>query len=224
MSKPKIKADHGGRGPAPKTFGRWVAAVAKRGAKRFRVVLEDGHTKLVAHKNAPDTAKRIEAMSAVSVEAIDDGEAELGAWAFPVEEGELEPEPGYVKTDDDSEDERLLKTFAHLLADAHRYSSKQLVEVVSVQSRNFAEERKNLLMLQQLQERLLAKRLKLPPRLRVSEGEGEDEPEAEEPEDDTFLRDLLMPMAQRMAAKAIADVAGEGAAAVNGAAAKEKTQ
>lgn len=223
MSKLKVKSDHGGRGPQPKTFARWVAAVAKRGAKRFRVKLEDGNSKLVGHKNAPDTAKRIEAMGPVSVEAIDEAEAELGAWVFPLDGEEEEPEPGYIINDDDSDDQRLLKTFAHLLADAHRYSSKQLVEVVGVQSRNFAEERKNLLQLQQLNERLLSKRLKTP-RLRVSE-DGSDTPEEVEADDenDSFLQELLKPMVQRMAMRMIGGGEAPAAAPTNGVAAKEKS-
>lgn len=218
MSKLKVNSTHGGRGPAPSTFDRWVLSVSKRGAVRFRAELADRSIKLVAHKNAPDSARRMLAMAPMRVEAIDDKDAELGEWTFPQASDEPQ-EPGYIKDEEDSEPERLLKTFAHLLADAHRLSSRQLVEVVQIQSNHFAEERKNLLALQLANERLLAKRLKLPPRMRVL-GEGEtEEPEGEgEPdEDDSFLTDLLKPMLHRMAGKMVADAAG-----ANGAKTEEK--
>jgi hypothetical protein len=222
MSKQKVDSTHGGRGPQPATFERWVAAAAKRGAKRFRVHLGDGGEKLVAHKNAPDSTKRMLAMTPLRVEAIDDKDAELGEWSFP--EVELEDQvPGYLKEEGDTEDERVLKTFAHLLADAHRIASRQLVEVVATQSRYFAEERKNLLQLQLTSERLLAKRLRGMPRLRVA-GEGDEtEPDGEgEGENDTFLQELLAPLVQRMAARMGAQMSGE-APVPNGAAKEGKT-
>lgn len=213
MSHVKVNSEHGARGPAPKTFERWTAQANKRGAKRFKLMFADGTTKLVAHKSAPDSAKRIEAMRPVRVEALDEKDAELGAWTFPEEEPEPE-EPGYTKAEDDTEPERLLKTFAHLLADAHRQANRQLVETVSIQSRNFAEERKNLLSLQLASERLLAKRMRGGfSRVRVAEdGEGEGE---EGEEQDNWLQEMLSPLLQRMVARHVAD-GTNGATATNG--------
>jgi hypothetical protein len=221
MSKIKVNSTHGGRGPQPQTFERWVLAAARRGAKRFRVHLADGSQKLVAHKSAVDSAKRMTAMAPVKAEAIDDKDAEIGEWTFPEVEGEEPEVPGYLKEEDDTEPERLLKTFAHLLADAHRLSSKQLVEVVSIQSKHFSEERRNLLSQQLANERLMAKRLRLPARLRIAEGEGEgeEETEPEETENDNFLTELLTPLIKRVVASKMAD----GVAAVaNGTTTKEK--
>ena len=226
MSHLKLKATHGARGPKPKSFSGWVYSAAKRGAKRFRVHLADGSEKLVAHKNAPDTARRIEPMTPTRVEALDDKDAELGQWTFPVE-GSDEPdeEPGYTLSDDDSEQERMLKTFAHLLADAHKLSSRQLVEVVSIQSKHFAEERKNLLSLQLASERLFAKRLRLPPRLRVGDPSEDGEAGEEgggETEGDSWLQEMLAPYLQRMVASRIAETTASDPAAVNGTATKEQ--
>lgn len=212
MSALKVNSTHGGRGPQPKTFDRWVASTSKRGAKRYRVHLGDGTSKLVAHKNAPDTARRIEAMAAARVEALDDENAELGEWTFAEGEHlEEEPEPGYLKNDDDGPEERLLKTFAHLLADAHRLSSRQLVEVVGIQAKHFAEERKNMLSLQLTSERLMAKRFRGTPRLRVA-ADGEEVEEGQEggEEGDTFLHDLLGPLVQRYVAQQVSG-ASDGA-------------
>jgi hypothetical protein len=225
MSALKIKPNHGGRGPAPATFERWVSSASKRGAKRFRVHLGDSTTKLVAHKNAPDSARRMTAMSPLRVEALDEKEAELGEWVFPeaADDTVEEPAPGYLKEAGDTEDERLLKTFAHLLADAHRLASRQLVEVVSIQSKHFAEERKNYAALNLAHERLVQKRLRGVgfPRVRVAEGEEDEGDEAAEGGEDTFLRDLLAPYLQREITR---HMGGESAAAngANGAAKEEK--
>jgi hypothetical protein len=223
MSKLKINPTHGGRGPQPSTFARWVLAASKRGAKRWRVHLGDGSTKLVAHKNATDSARRMLAMQPARVEGLDDADAEVGEWTFP-EEADAPDVPGYLKEEDDTEEERLLKTFAHLLADAHRISSRQLVEVVSIQSRNFAEERKNLLSLQLASERLFAKRLRLPTRLRVA-GEGDEEGDDDERSggNDTFMQDLLAPLVERMAGKMGGHVAESIAGHANGETKEEKS-
>lgn len=219
MSNTKINATHGSRGPRPKTFQRWCLQVTRRGAKKFRVTLGDGTTKLVAHKSAPDTARRIQDMTALKVEALDDEGAELGAWSFAADELELEPEPGYTKEEGDTEIERTLKTFAHLLADAHRLASHKLVEVVGIQARHFAEERKNLLAMQLAADRM---RRRLPARVRVAEpNDGDEEDEEEEttePQADNFMSDLLQPVIQRMVGQQLASLGTTTKAEANGAA------
>lgn len=238
MSRVKVdpeRAQHR-RGPKPATLPRWVLRQVQAGAKRFAARMPDGSVRLLAHKNAPDTAKRAELMKPIALEALDKDGCELGIWTFPEPEDVTAPSteevPGYLKEEGDTPDERLLKTFAHLIADAHKLASQQLVATVGIQSKHFSEERQNLLKAQLINERLLMRRLRGHHRYRIAEDgaegdEGADEGEAAEAsgDDDGFLKELLQPLIAKYVAKAggqVAESIGAGAAAHANGAAKEK--
>lgn len=204
------------RGPAPQSFGAWVRACARKGCRRFRVQTDSKEPKVVALKNANVTARLIETLEPLSVEALDDEGAILRVWEFA---DSSEPaSPGYVKDDGDTEDERVLKTFAHLLADAHKEASKQLVQVVTIQSAHFAEERRSLMGLRTMNERLMAALSKKTARIRIAPPSADgEEPLVEEETDDSFLQELLRPMLMKMA-KTMASEETATAAPQNGAA------
>src|SRR5271170_431997 len=146
-----MAAWRGMRGPSPESFLGWLRGLRKKSGgaiRKLRVFTEDGE-KLIAlqGKGLESTVKLVEELGATKVEAIDGEGAMLGQWEFVDKAAPDEDEPGFKKDPADTEEERLLKTFAHLLADAHKQSTRQLVEVVGIQSRHFQEERRNLLTL-----------------------------------------------------------------------------
>ena len=214
MAKPGTPASHG---PAPRTFKSWCVSVGRKGCRKFRVKVEgQREPSIVAFSTGAGSARTIEKMGALSVEALDDDGAILRIWQFKEVEA-LEPEaPGYLKEEGDTEDERLLKTFAHLLADAHRTAVRELREVVNIQASSFSEERKQLTALRMLNDKLLAT-LARRTRFRVATtgpedvGEGEEDG-SEADEKDDFMADLLRPMLQQMVAKAARKAVGAEAA------------
>jgi len=216
------------RGPEPQTLLKWTLAVAKDGARRFRVFIPgEKEPKMVGLRNCKVTSTAIEAMRPTHVEALGDEGEILRVWQFTEREASSEElANGFVKDGDDSADERLLKTFAHLLHDAYRVSTKQLVEVVSIQANHFAEERKAHYSLRTMNERLMQSLAKKVARIRIANGEtegdgGEEEETAETP--DTFMQDFVGPLIQKYVQTKVgkevsAAAAGEDAApAANGA-------
>lgn len=198
-------------GPAPKTLKAWCLAVARKGCRKFRVhVRGQKEPSMVAYSTAAASARTIEKMEATSCEALDDDGSILRIWQF--QEKEDPEEVGYLKDPDDTEDERILKTFAHLIADAYRAGNKQLVEVIQIQGSTFSEERKQLTALRILNDKLLGS-LARKARIRVATEEGEEE-EGDGAEDNV-LSELLQPMLQTLVQKA-AKKAGADAAEVLG--------
>src|SRR5271169_529448 len=143
----------GSRGPKPgsrtKSFPAWLKAMAPAGLK---IETADGDEKIVkVRKGTAGTVKwkelveTVEACGAVKVEALTDKDETVGVWEMPEAPATGEPDGhGYDPAEEDTGDERLLKTFAHLLADAHKLANEGLARVVGIQAQHFAEERKAL--------------------------------------------------------------------------------
>jgi hypothetical protein len=201
-------------GPQPKTFKTWCLSVGRKGCRKFRVRVEgQKEPSMVAFSTGAASARTIEKMGAVWCEALDDDGSIIRIWQFK-ERDEVEEQPGYIKEADDTNEERLLKTLAHLVADAYRAGNKQLVEVIQIQGNAFSEERKQLTTLRLMNDKLLASLARKTGRLRVAtdeEGEGQ-----EEEEDNTFLQDLLQPVLANMTQKAARKAGAEVAAQVLG--------
>lgn len=178
-------------GPRPQTLETWLRRMVRQDATRIRCIFDDDSEKVVKLEKTgqrPRVAammRTIESFHCSKLEALDEAGNVLDVWEL-----EADPEgPGYLVKDGDSGDERLLKTFAHLIADAYKTGQKQLVEVVSIQSHSFAEERRHLASAVQTSDRIAR-------RVRVAA----DEPK---PQGDDFLEKMASifgPMlAQRLA-------------------------
>ncbi len=197
-------------GPRPQSLESWLRRQCKQGAARFRCTTDEG-AKLVRvaqkGKRGPDTVSALRAVTALDpgrVEALSDEGEVLDVFDVPDPDEGTEL-PGYTKEDDDTKEERLLKTFAHLLADAHKVSARQLVEVVSLQSHGFQEERRHMHGALAATDRLLRRMSN--PRVRVSTEPGE-EGEGEGEGGDNFMATILGPLLQRMVRQEIAGGAG----------------
>ena len=171
---------------------------------------------IVAFSSGAGSARTIEKLYPQSVEALDEEGSIIRVWEFK-ERDNFDPEPGYTKEEGDTEDERLLKTFAHLIADAHRMANKQLVEVVSIQSKSFEEERRQLSALRMLNDKLLSS---LARRSRIRVATTPEEIDAEEAEDaadekEDFLAELLQPLLKNVIGKAARKAGADVAQAVS---------
>jgi hypothetical protein len=188
-------------GPRPKTLESWLRRMVREDAVTIRCILEDDSEKKIKvelkgqRPRVADLMRTIASFSCAKLEALSAQGEVLAVWECEASDPDA---PGYTKDPSDTTEERMLKTFAHLLADAYKHAQKQLVEVVSIQSASFAEERKHLSTAVQASDRLVR-------RVRVAsasdiEGNGESK-------DDNFLATLLGPMLQGMIRK---EVAGGG--------------
>lgn len=190
------------RGQEPKTLLKWVRATAKDGARRFRCsIAGQKEPKVVAFRNAVFTSKTIEGMGPTECEALDDDGSVLRVWQFAESSEPAADElPGYTVAEGDGENERLLKVFGHLLSDAYKTASKQLVEVVGIQAQHFADERKNLVAMRVLNERLMQQMAKKVARIRIADSgaaEGEDIEDVAATGDDNFLQDFVGPLFEK---------------------------
>lgn len=187
-----------GRQP-PRHFSKWLKL--HPGLASLKCMTEDGSERSVKLHNGGKgvqalamTARTVEKLGPSRVEALDDKGAVLGVFDFPPPaELDAPASPGYAPSESDTAEQSLLKTFAHLIADAHHASNKRLVETVDIISRNHAEERKQATLViasvQRENERLRRSRM----RIAVSD-EGEDA--ATEGDDGAAeLVELLKPMA-----------------------------
>lgn len=205
-------------GPRPQSVERWLRRVIKDGAVKVRCATDEGDKTLkVESKNSKPRVlhllRTLEALAPTKLEALNaDGDV-LDVWEVPEEDVAV---PGYTKEDDDTKDERMLKTFAHLLADAHRQATKQLVEVVSIQSSAFGEERKHTSIAMAATERIVRRLQNGASRIRVATEEGE------EGGDENFMAQLLGPLLQNAVREEVSrNVPAAAPAAANGAGAKE---
>jgi hypothetical protein len=204
-------------GPRPQTLETWLRRMVRQDAAKLRCILEDDTEKLVKVElkgQRPRIAalmRTIASFAASKLEALDEAGNVLDVWEL---EGDKDA-PGYLKEESDTGDERLLKTFAHLLSDAYKHAQKQLVEVVSIQSQSFAEERKHLAVAVQTSDRIMR-------RVRVA---GASDITDKEPAEDNFLASLLGPLLQNEMRKAAGGAAleheTEGSEAKPNGAAKE---
>jgi hypothetical protein len=183
-------------GPQPKNLDTWLRRACRNGAVKLVCTPDDGPARTVQVKNkgarGPNlivALRAVESLSPVKVEGLDAEGALLDTWEAP--DPDAETTPGYAKDDADTPEERMLKTFAHLLADAHKTSARQLVEVVGIQSRTFQEERRHMAAQLAATERLARIRAGVP-RVRVSEGTEDEAPE----EGDDFMTTVVGPLMQ----------------------------
>lgn len=188
-------------GPRPTTLERWLRRVVKAGAVRIRCVMSGADPQLVkvdtkgAKPRVASMQRTIEALGddVERLEGLDASNEILDTWQLTDPETAVEL-PGYLKDAEDTKEERLLKTFAHLLADAYKHGMKQLVETVSLQSQSFAEERRHLSGALSASDRLLSRMSR---RVRVAT-EDDDEGPSKGEDDNQFLMQLLAPALQRM--------------------------
>lgn len=207
-------------GPRPKTLETWLRRMVREDAVTIRCVLEDDSERKVKveHKaQRPRVAslmRTIATFGAVKLEALTEAGEVLDVWECENVDSDA---PGYTKDPDDTNEERLLKTFAHLLSDAYKHAQKQLVDVVQIQSSSFAEERRHLSTAAQASDRILR-------RVRVANA-ADLEPKDE---GDNFMQQLLGPLLQRMVqrevnAQTVEDPEPEVDQGANGAAKTETT-
>lgn len=186
----------GRRGPRPQTFAKWLRSLH---AAKLSCETDDGEKIVKVPTNRAGAQRIADAVDTVGKlhpsrcsALAEDGDV-LGVWEF--EEPRAEPAPGYTKDDKDTEEERLLKTFAHLLADAHKEASKAFVDAMRQMAQSFGDERKASASAMMAMDRTMQRLQRTTARFRIATPEGDDEPD-EEP--DTFLKDMLGPIVQRM--------------------------
>jgi hypothetical protein len=206
----------GRRGPKAKTLLSWMRSLVDP----VRIDVEDDKDETHAVKviRAKDGKGRwseiessIDALDPVRVRGFNAKGEVIGVWAFPVEP--TSGRPGHQPSEDDTKEEKLLKVFAHLLADANRSAIDALEKTVALQAQHFAEERRAFSNTLLSMERLVAKASRT--RFRVSELEESEERASEEPDaTGDMLKSVVFPMVKQY-------LEGQGAPAaptVNGAA------
>lgn len=199
----------------PKALVNWLKRVQP---SKLRCETEDGE-KLVAVsakgglKQASITAKAVLALGALKVEAIDPEGDTLDV--FQLVDPEADPsETAYARSEDDSPDERVLKTFGQLLAAAHHSAAKQLVDTVQLMSTHYAQERQAMRGQAEALERL-NRRLAARVRVATDDPDDEDAPAAE----GNFVEEFISGMVKAKMAKGMSEaMGGGGAAPANGAA------
>jgi hypothetical protein len=195
----------GKRGPKARTLRAWLKGLDKP----VRIVVTDGegdeHTVKVVRDRAgqgrwSDMMATIETLSAVTLKAYDAADQVLGSWDVPEEGTTSAPAPGYAREAGDSDAERMMKTFAHLLADAHKSALEGLRNVVNTQSQHFAEERKAFANTMVAMERLVSKTSRMATRLRTLGLDENDGGEKEEKEDELLgmVKEVALPLIKGM--------------------------
>jgi hypothetical protein len=200
--KPKSPAQYS-PGPPPRTFMRWLKTTAPVKLKltladeeeRMLVVLErDGRPRYL------ETSRAVEALGAVQVEGLSAEGETLNVWTF---RAPAPPDPGYTPRDDDSEDQRLLKTFAHLLADSQREARAALVQVVELQSRHHVEDRKSFASILTSMDRAMGKMQRQVSRVRIAT---DDDAAADtEADGDSGFMEMIGPLIQKAVARHVSD-------------------
>jgi hypothetical protein len=212
-------------GPAVRTLKKWVTNTIRDGAQRFRCFTDDGERIVkVAMRgsrgpNVVVALRAVEAVRPTRVEALLEEDNILDVFEVPSDELPVAAASSgdvYARDEGDTKEERLLKTVAVLLAEAHRVAAKQLVEVVQIQSAAAAEQGRHYAAALQASERLL--RRAGPTRVRIADGGDDGGPvEAEEPKDD-FMSSMLQTVLQGMVRREVAGVVDDDKpAAGNGA-------
>lgn len=200
---PNAKHAKGGGhpGPRPRTFLAWMKNARP---EKVLLLLADGEEETLVVLNRDgrpryaDTISTIETLGAVQVKALNKSGETTGVWELPRPAIAPPPPPGHEPDAADSETVRELKTFAHLLADAHRESKEALVRVVDLQTRHFAEERRAFSSTLLTMDRAMARMQRLSARVRPGDDE-DDEPG--DGEGDSFMSSLIAPMIQRAVSK-----------------------
>jgi len=168
---------------------------------------EDETKTLLVRKSAGGTVKWAElvntviACGAVKVEALSREKETVGVWQFPGDAeagtGNGEATLGYSIGADDTESERLLKTIAHLLADAHKHSADKLCSVLTLQTQHFADERRNMASTFASMDRAMQRMARGAAGMRIRVESPEEENDEEETKTDGFVEDLVKTMLQK---------------------------
>jgi hypothetical protein len=205
----------GKRGPHPKTLRTWLRSL-NPSTLTCETADEDKSVRV------PRTGKGVgrwgelvdtlQSIGATRIEAVGDEGEVLGVWTEPAA---IDAPAGFAKDAADTEDERLLKSFAHMLSDAHKTALGALERVVDIQAKNFAEERKAFASTMQSMDRAMQRMARSTARYRIASGGeanegGEDEGETQ----NAFVQELIESFVKGKARAAAADAGDE--AAVNG--------
>jgi hypothetical protein len=137
------------------------------------------------------TAGLVEDLKPSRFEIHDEAGNVIAVWDA---EKAAEKPAGYEKDDDDTSDERLLKTFAHLIADAYRDSKQGMLEIVQTQGEVFKADREATTRSLQAMEHALRRLMSQAQRQRSGV-----EPDASEEEDD-FIGKMMEGWMKRKAA------------------------
>ncbi len=151
------------------------------------------------------TASLIEDLKPTRFEICDEAGNTIGVWDA---EKEAEKPAGYEKEPGDTNDERLLKTFAHLLADAYKDSKQGMLEIVQTQAEVFKADRESTTRSLTAMEHALRRLMSQAQRVRSGIEAPDDE--GGEGEDD-FMSKIMGPMLQRMVRQEVAGTGKNGA-------------
>jgi hypothetical protein len=180
-----------------KTFISWLRSNVP---ERLKVETDGGDEHIVevtrAKTGSPkwrDTMASIESLSPVRVYAINGKGAILGVWNFaPPPSADA---PGYAPTASDSPESTMLKTFAHLLADAYKAQRDGFVQVIEAMTKQAGEDRKSFASTLTTMDRTMQRLARV--RYRVgSAGDAGDEEGAAEPEQKDAMLDVMGPIIQ----------------------------
>jgi hypothetical protein len=244
------RAKRDGKGYA-KSFPKWVRAVdpvalrveyeTHEGDPQERVV-KIRHNK-GGHPRHTEAIAAVESFRPLKCEALDENGDTLGVWDWPenYDAGEptvaiVEGPPGHTLSGEDSEQERLLKVFAHILADAHKASAEahrvaldKVAGVVEMQARHFADERKAMASQLLTYDRAFTRMQRdasRPTGVRVAVGD--PGLEAEEPEEidadngtNEVVNTMIATVGTKVAEKFAEKLAAHATGSMNGAAPKE---
>lgn len=125
------------------------------------------------------TASLVEDLKPTRFEICDEAGNTIAVW--DAEKADKVP-VGYDKESDDTADERLLKTLAHLVADAYRDSKQGMLEVVQLQSEVFKADREAMSRSLTSMEHALRRLLSQAQRVRsgVDTTDGEDDADGDD--------------------------------------------
>jgi hypothetical protein len=175
-------------GSRSKTLGSWLRSIVPA---YLMVEDEEGEERKVKVPTAKtgklkvaQLTETIDSLKPEKATAYDKDGTVLGVWDFPDRKPEL---PGYTASAADDKETRILKVFAHLLADAHRVAGARLESVVDIQAKNFAEERKAFASTLMSMDRMTQRLGRQVSRLRG----GEDDGEGGREEEDTTVSDMV---------------------------------
>lgn len=169
----------------PRSFALWLRKL--KGASMLVVQTPAGEKKVPLDPQRGGSrvfayaARTVIGLQGTSVEALDAEGNTLGVFEIPDPDGDADIEgelPGYTPDPGDSDEVALLKTFAHLLSDAHKQANKQLVDTVGLITGHFTEDRANARKTIEAQERAMS-RLARGSRVRVATGDEEEDPDGE---------------------------------------------
>lgn len=206
----------GKRGPRAKTFLSWLRSSAPA---RLKVETDEGEehvvevtTNKVGSPRWRDTEASVASLSPKRVHAMNDKGSILGVWNFAEAPAASADAPGYAPTASDSPESTMLKTFAHLLADAYKDQKNGFVAVIESMTKQASEDRKAFASTLTTMDRTMQRLARA--RYRVADaGDAADE---NEPADDGGLAAVLGPIIQEGLRKHVGGAAAAEPPKANG--------